>query len=251
MDFTNKRVLITGGSRGIGRATAIAFAEAGARVAINFHADKNAAAQAIEMLPGEGHFAVRADISHPEAVEQLVNAAVQEMEGLDILVNNAGLFFAHPIDSSNYEEWQSAWHRTLNTNLIGAANLCYCAAQQMMKQGGGRIVNVSSRGAYRGEPGQPAYGASKAGMNAMSQSLAQALAPYNIFVGAVAPGFVETDMTRELLESEAGTGLRSQSPTGRVAQPEEVAHCILFLASEQAAFTTGCVLDVNGASYLH
>jgi len=250
MDFTNQRILITGGSRGIGRATAIAIAEAGARVALNFHSDKQAATDTIEAMPGLGHFAVRADISQPESVQQLVEAVVQEMGGLDVLVNNAGVFFPHPIDNSSYTEWQQAWEKTIGINLMGAANASYCAAQHMIKQGGGRIVNVSSRGAYRGEPEQPAYGASKAGMNALSQSLAQALAPHNIFVGAVAPGFVATDMAKPLLDGEEGEAIRQQSPTGRVAKPEEVAHCILFLASEESQFTTGCVLDINGASYL-
>ena len=250
MDFTGKTVLITGGSRGIGKAAAIAFARRGARVAINFHNDKKAALETIEAMAGDGHLPIKADISHPSVVKQMIDTVIREFGRLDILVNNAGIFEAHPISECSYEEWQQSWQRTLEVNLIGAANACYCAARYMIRQGGGRIVNVSSRGAFRGEPGQPAYGASKAGMNAMGQSLAQALAPHNIFVGTVAPGFVETDMAIELLESEAGEAIRRQSPTGRVARPEEVAYCILFLASEQAAFTTGCILDINGASYL-
>lgn len=250
MDFTGKTVLITGGSRGIGRATAIAFAERGARVAINFRNDKESALETIGLLAGDGHLPIRADISRPGVVRQMVDAVVGEFGRLDILVNNAGIFEAHPIDKCSYEAWQESWRKTLEVNLLGAANACYCAAQHMIRQGGGRIVNVSSRGAFRGEPEQPAYGASKAGMNAMGQSLALALAPHNIFVGAVAPGFVETDMAMELLESEAGEAIRRQSPARRVARPEEVAYCILFLASEQAAFTTGCILDINGASYL-
>jgi len=120
----------------------------------------------------------------------------------------------------------------------------------MMKSGGGRIVNISSRGAFRGEPNAPAYGASKAGVNALSQSLAVALAPHNIFVGVVAPGFVETDMVTEMLASPAGDAIRAQSPVGRVARPEEVANAVLFLASAGAEFTTGTIIDVNGASYL-
>jgi NAD(P)-dependent dehydrogenase (short-subunit alcohol dehydrogenase family) len=120
----------------------------------------------------------------------------------------------------------------------------------MIKQGGGRIVNVSSRGAFRGEPTAPAYGASKAGMNSMGQSLAKHLAPYNIFVGTVAPGFVETDMAAEILAQPRGEEIRNQSPLGRVAKPEEVAHVALFLASEGAEFTTGTIIDINGASYL-
>ena len=119
-----------------------------------------------------------------------------------------------------------------------------------LASGGGRIVNVSSRGAFRGEPDAPAYGASKAGLNALSQSLAQKLAPHRIFVGVVAPGFVETDMTTTHLAGEGGRAIRAQSPLNRVAKPEEVAHAALFLASEGAEFTTGTIIDVNGASYL-
>ena len=120
----------------------------------------------------------------------------------------------------------------------------------MAEQGGGRIINVGSRGAFRGEPECPAYGASKAGLHAMSQSLAVALAPKGILVYAVAPGFVETDMAKELLESEAGAAIKAQSPLGRVARPEEVAETVCFLASSQAEFLTGSIIDVNGASYL-
>lgn len=250
MDFTEKRVLITGGSRGIGRATAQAFAAAGARVAINFHSNTTAAEQAIRGLKGEGHFAVRADISKPQSVYQMVEAVAQEMGGIDILVNNAGIFLPHPIAEVNYSEWQNTWSQTLGTNLTGAANVTYCVAQHMIEAGRGRIVFVSSRGAFRGEPDHPAYGASKAGMNALAQSLAQALAPHGIFVGTLAPGFVETEMAAEHLKGEQGEAIRAQSPMGRVGQPEEMAFCILFLASEQSAYSTGCILDANGASYL-
>ncbi len=250
MDFTNKTVLITGGSRGIGRATAQAFAKRGAKVAINFQQDNVAASATIDSLEGDGHFAIRADIGRPDAVERMIAAVVKEMGHLDIVVNNAGIFSPHPVDKTSYNEWQESWHKILSINLLGAANVCYCAAKVMKQQGGGRIINVSSRGAFRGEPEQPAYGASKAGLNAMSQSLAQALAPHQIFVAVVAPGFVETDMAKDLLKGPEGTAIKQQSPTGRVAKPEEVAHGILFLASEGAEFMTGGILDINGASYL-
>ena len=250
MDFSGKTVLITGGSRGIGRATAVRFAEAGAKVAINFHNNKEAASQTCEMLPGEGHFAIRADISNPENTSWMIDAVVKEFGKLDILVNNAGIFSPHPIDEVNFQDWQSSWKSTLEVNLLGPANACYCASQHMIKQGGGHIINISSRGAFRGEPEFPAYGASKAGLNAMSQSLAKKLAPHNIFVFVIAPGFVQTDMTQEVLDSEQGDAIRGQSPLNRVATPEEVAHAVLFFATEQAAFTTGAILDLNGASYL-
>jgi NAD(P)-dependent dehydrogenase (short-subunit alcohol dehydrogenase family) len=180
----------------------------------------------------------------------MIKAVIGEFGRLDIVVNNAGIFTPHPIDNTDYKQWQLSWHETINTNLIGAANVCYCAAQHMIKNQSGRIINVSSRGAFRGEPLQPAYGASKAGMNALSQSLALALGKYNIFVATVAPGFVETDMAIDYLEGPEGDAIRNQSPLKRVALPEEVAHGILFLASEGAEFMTGSILDINGASYL-
>ncbi|MFQ5613324.1 MAG: SDR family NAD(P)-dependent oxidoreductase [Anaerolineae bacterium] len=250
MNFEGKIVLVTGASRGIGRAIARQFAERGARLAVHYHQDREAARQTVDSLPGGPHMRVQAQLRDAAGVQQMVDAVVQEMGGLDILVNNAGVFEDHPPESTSYGDWQAAWRRVLETNLIGPANVSFCAIRQMMKQGGGRIVNVSSRGAFRGEPTAPAYGASKAGLNAMGQSLAQALAPHNIFVGTVAPGFVETEMAATRLSGPEGDAIRQQSPLGRVAKPDEVAYAVVFLASEGAEFLTGCIVDVNGASYL-
>ncbi len=186
----------------------------------------------------------------PAAAGPLVAGVVRELGRLDILVNNAGIWEEHPILSVGPDAWEEAWRRTLATNLLGPARVTYWAARQMAAQGGGRIVNVSSRGAFRGEPEAPAYGASKAGLNAMSQSLAKALAPHNIFVFVVAPGWVETDMAAESLAGPGGDDIRKQSPLERVARPEEVAYTVAFLASDGAEFLTGGVVDVNGASYL-
>lgn len=249
-DFNGKKVLITGGSRGIGKATAQAFAARGASIAINFRSDSQAAGATIESLEGEGHFAIKADISKADAVEKLTEAVIGEFERIDILVNNAGVYLPHPILDSDYASWQKAWKNTLDLNLVGVANMCFWTAQHMKEQGGGHIINVSSRGAFRGEPDHPAYGASKAGLNAMSQSLAQALGPHQIYVSVVAPGFVATDMTQALLEGPGGEQIRGQSPLQRVATPEEVAHGIVFLAEQRSAFMTGAILDINGASYL-
>ena len=251
MNFENKHVLITGGSRGIGAATARAFAALGARVCINFRHNRAAADELLEQLPGIDHFAVKADISSPDAVRHLMEAVISEFSRLDIVVNNAGVYLPHPLASTNYEDWQQIWKQTLDLNLTGVANVCYWAGKQMIRQGsGGHIVNVSSRGAFRGEPFHTAYGASKAGLNALTQSLAQELGQHRIYVSAVAPGFVDTEMTRDLLDGPQGEAISSQSPLGRVARAEEVANAILFLASEGAAFSTGAILDVNGASYL-
>ena len=250
MDFSDKKVLITGGTRGIGLACAQAFAQAGAKLALAYRADHDAAKTALTSLSGEGHITLGGNIADTNFAKNLIEETVQTLDGLDILVNNAGIFQAQPIDTVSFDEWQASWQRTLAVNLLAPANLSYHAAQHMIERGGGRIVNVSSRGAFRGEPESPAYGASKAGLNAMSQSLAQKLAPRGIFVGVVAPGYVETDMTNEHLKSERGGAIRAQSPLNRVARPEEVAHAVLFLASEGAEFSTGAILDVNGASYL-
>ena len=250
MNFENQNVLVTGGSRGIGRAVSLAFARAGATVAMIYRNNEAAAEQTLSQLPGRGHLTLAADVADPAAVESAIDRSAERLGGIDILVNNAGIGIYHRIAEVSYAEWQQAWRDTLAANLLGPANLCYCAARHMLNKGGGRIVNITSRGAFRGEPLKPAYGASKAALNSLSQSLAVALAPRNIFVGAVAPGFVNTELTADRLGSPEGEEIRGQSPFKRVAEPEEVAHAVLFLASEGAEFSTGTIIDVNGASYL-
>jgi NAD(P)-dependent dehydrogenase (short-subunit alcohol dehydrogenase family) len=246
----SRRVLVTGASRGIGRAIARGFAETGDRVAVHYGSSAGLAEEVRAGLPGKGHVVVGADMGNPDAVRRAVDTAAGELDGLDVLVNNAGVFLAHPPLTSSYDEWQAAWTRTLAINLTGAANAAFCAVPHLIDAGGGAIINVSSRGAFRGEPDCPAYGASKAGMNALGQSLALALASRNISVGTVAPGFVQTEMARAVLDGPGGAAVRAQSPFGRVAEPEEVAAAVLWLASPQARFASGTIIDVNGASYL-
>ena len=243
-------VLVTGGSRGIGAAIARAFAGQGDRVAVHYGSSVAAADAVVASLPGHGHLSVGADMSDPQAVRVAVDAAADGLGGLDVLVNNAGVFLAHPPLTTSYDAWQTAWTQTLATNLTGAANATFCAIPHLREAGGGAVVNVSSRGAFRGEPNCPAYAASKAGMNAFGQSMALVLAPHGISVGTVAPGFVQTEMAREVLDGPGGDAVRAQSPLGRVARPEEVAAAVLWLASPQALFSTGTIIDVNGASYL-
>jgi NAD(P)-dependent dehydrogenase (short-subunit alcohol dehydrogenase family) len=243
-----RAVLITGASRGIGRAAAIAFAAQGDRVAVHHRDSPDLAEAVLAELAGSGHVVIRADLADPSAVKDAVDTAAEALGGLDVLVNNAGRYTPHPITEVSYVEWQEQWRQTLDVNLVGAANASYCAVRHMT--GGGAIVNVSSRGAFRGEPGQPAYGASKAGLNALGQSLAVALAPLGIQVATVAPGFVETDMANAHLKSPRGAAIRAQSPFNRVARPDEVAAAIVWLASPQSQWASGTVLDLNGASYL-
>jgi NAD(P)-dependent dehydrogenase (short-subunit alcohol dehydrogenase family) len=250
MNLQDKVILITGASQGIGRATARQFAEHRARVIIHYNSNREQAEKTLASLDGDSHAIIRADITDPDEANELIEKVVRDYGRLDTLVNNAAIFELHPIATSSYGEWRKAWQNTINTNLMGAANLSFCAAQQMIRQGGGKIVNVSSRGAFRGEPDAPAYGASKAGLNAMSQSLAQALAPHKVFVYAVAPGFVDTERVAWKVHGPDGEAISNQSPLKRVARPDEVARTILFLASEGTDFLTGCIVDINGASYL-
>jgi 3-oxoacyl-[acyl-carrier protein] reductase len=244
----SRAVLVTGASRGIGRAVARVFAASGDRVAVHHRDSPDLAHALLADLPGTGHLVVRGDVADAAEVAAFVNAAAAALGGLDVVVNNAGVFLAHPVTGTSYEEWQAAWHRTIGVNLIGPANVAWCAVRHLRP--GGRIVNVSSRGAFRGEPKQPAYGASKAGLNALTQSLAVALGPYGIAVTAVAPGFVESDMSNEHLKSPRGEEIRAQSPFGRVALPEEIAAAVHWLASAEAEWASGTIVDLNGASYL-
>jgi 3-oxoacyl-[acyl-carrier protein] reductase len=245
---SSRAVLVTGASRGIGRAVAAAFARHGDRVAVHHRDSPDLAEDLLATLPGTGHTVVRADLTDPAAVRTMVDAAATTLGGLDVLVNNAGVFVAHPVMTTSYERWQQLWRQTLDTNLVGAANVTWCAVRHMRP--GGRVVNVSSRGAFRGEPECPAYGASKAGLNALGQSLAVALAPHGIAVTTVAPGFVATDMTNEHLKPPRGDEVRAQSPFGRVARTGEIAEAVLWLASPAAEWASGAIVDLNGASYL-
>jgi NAD(P)-dependent dehydrogenase (short-subunit alcohol dehydrogenase family) len=245
-----RRVLVTGGSRGIGAAVCRTFAELGDRVAIHYGTSRTAAEEVLASLPGTGHVVVAADLRDAEQVRSMVDDAAAALGGLDVLVNNAGVFYDHHVDEVSYEHWQQAWADTLGVNLVGAANASYCALRHMPRDGSARIVNVGSRGAFRGEPRSPAYGASKAGLASFGQSLAKALGGTGVSVTTVAPGFVETDMATESLEGEGGDAIRGDSPFGRVAQPQEIADAVVYLASPEAQWASGAILDLNGASYL-
>ena len=241
--------LITGSSRGIGAAAAHALAARGLRVAVHASADVARARAVAEALPGDGHAAVAGDLTDPAAVQRFVDEAAAALGGLDVLVNNAGVWLDAATDGE-LEAWREVWRATLAVNLVGAADASFCALRHFRAAGGGRIVNVTSRGAFRGEPVALPYGASKAGLNAFGQSLAVALAPEGIAVMAVAPGFVETEMAARVLAAPEGDAIRAQSPFDRVARPEEIAETIAWLATAAPEWLSGAIVDANGASYL-
>lgn len=250
-----RRVLVTGASRGIGRAVALAFAEHGDRVAVHYATRREDAEETLARLPGTGHVLVAGDLSAPQEAQRIVEDTAAGLGGIDVLVNNAAVAPSagtrHSVADVSYADWQRIWHHMIDLNLLGAANLTYGVARHLIGRGApGSIVNIGSRGAFRGEPEFPAYGASKAALHAFGQSMAVALAPNGIAVASVAPGFVATERQAAAMTGESGEALRGQSPFGRVGTPEEVAAAVLYLASPDAAWSSGTVLDLNGASYL-
>jgi 3-oxoacyl-[acyl-carrier protein] reductase len=254
---SSRVALVTGASRGIGRVIAQQLAQRGVRIALHYRSNREAAEAALASLPGSGHALFDADLGDRAATSRLWQQAVERFAHVDVLINNAGLFLDHAPLQVDEATWLARWEQTLSVNLIGPAHLSLLAAQAMARRatadagfGRGRIVNISSRGAFRGEPDAPAYGASKAGMNAMSQSMAKALAPAGIYVYCLAPGWVETEMAAEHLAGPGGAAILEQHPLGRVNQPQEVAAAAVYCALDAPAAMTGGVIDVNGASYL-
>ena len=230
-------ILATGTSRGIGAAIAAAFA--GDNVRLVGHSTKG------------GDDAVAADLSSPEATRALWWQAIGRLDGrIDVLVNNAGIFEAAPIDQGD-DAWLDDWERTMRINLTASAELSRLAVLHFRETGGGRIVNVASRAAYRGDsPAHWHYAASKAGLVAMSKSIARGYARDNILAFAVCPGFTRTGMAEDYLASRGGDALLADIPLGRVADPVEVAAAVRFLALDAPPSMTGAVLDINGASYV-
>ncbi|MGA1299298.1 MAG: SDR family NAD(P)-dependent oxidoreductase, partial [Ilumatobacteraceae bacterium] len=226
-----KIAVVTGSSRGIGRGTAIALGELGATVYVTGRTTGSGdlsidtTVKMVEDAGGKG-VAVQVDHGDDAQIAGLFDRVRADVGRIDVLVNNAGVFFSHPVDETSYEEWQRAWEETIAVNLTGPANVTWCAVRHMGR--GGRVINIGSRGAFRGAPHSPAYGATKAGIAAFGQSLAKYLGSRGIAVTTIAPGFVDTEMATEAMEGEGGEIRRAESPFGRIATAEEIAAAVVY-----------------------
>ncbi|MFB3926022.1 MAG: 3-oxoacyl-[acyl-carrier-protein] reductase [Syntrophales bacterium] len=246
MGLEGKTALVTGASRGIGRAVALRLAGAGAFTCLNYANNKKAAAETLRMITnagGQGKL-VPFDVADYQATQEAIRRIIRERGSIDVLVNNAGI----RRDSLIVRMREDDWDKAVDVNLKGTFNCCRGVARQMMKQRSGRIINITSVVAEGGNAGQVNYCASKAGILGLTKSLARELGPRNICVNAVAPGFIETDMT-EALEAEK-EAVRKAVPLARLGCPDDVAGVVLFLASEDARYITGQVVRVNGGLYM-
>lgn len=241
--LTGKSAIVTGASRGIGRAIAIALAKEGAKVAVNYAGSEDKAAETVQMIEQAGGeaIAIRASVSSAEDVKQLVDGTVERFGSVDILVNNAGITRDNLLMRMKEEEWDDV----LSTNLKGVFLCTKAVARPMMKKRSGTIVNLASVVGVAGNAGQANYVAAKAGVIGLTKTAAKELSARGIRVNAVAPGFITTDMT-DKLPAEVKEGMLGQIPLGKLGDPDHVARAVVFLASEDAAYITGQTLHVDG-----
>jgi 3-oxoacyl-[acyl-carrier protein] reductase len=243
VDLRDKVAVVTGASRGIGRAIALELGRLGASVVVNYRSNADAAADVVEAIEAEGGqaMAVQADVGDFEQAVGLIKTATESLGRVHILVNNAGTTRDQLLMLMKEDDWDVV----LRTNLKSAFNCCKAVARQMVRQRGGRIVNITSVSGICGQGGQTNYSASKAGLIGFTKSLAKELGPRNVTVNAIAPGFVVTDLTSDLPEELVARAIEV-TPLRRMGQPEEIAHAVAFLVSDRAAFITGEVLTVDG-----
>jgi len=247
-DLTGKVALVTGGSRGIGRAISLALAGNGAKVAVNYLSNERAANETVEQVRacGSEAIAIQGDVAEADVAKRLIDETVAAFDGLHILVNNAGL----TRDDLLLRMSEDAWDRVLAVDLRGAFLCTKAALRPMMRQRWGRIINIASVAGLVGNPGQSNYAAAKAGLIAFTKSVAKEMASRNITANAIAPGFVDTEMTEGLTDAQKGAMLMVV-PMARAGTPEDVAPAAVFLASEEAAYVTGTVLTVDGGLVMH
>ena len=243
MRFEGKTAIVTGGSRGIGRACVVRLVTEGAKVALVYHSNQQAAESLVnELKTAAGEVrAVQADVRDLERAHQIVDPLFEEWEKIDVLVNSAGVVHDGLLGAMTQQQWRDV----IDTNLGGTFNYCHAVTQPMMMMRRGSIVNLSSTAAEFASRGQVNYAASKGGINGLTHALAKELAPRNVRVNAVAPGMIETDMS-QVVRGIAGDQIKKMIPMKRIGQPEEIASVVAFLASDDAAYLTGQVLRVDG-----
>jgi 3-oxoacyl-[acyl-carrier protein] reductase len=243
VNLKNKVAVVTGASRGIGRAIALELAQRGARVVVNYHRNAEAAAEVVAAIEANGGqaVAVQADVGDIEQAAELIKTALDTFGQIDVLVNNAGT----TRDQLLMLMKEGDWDDVLRTNLKSVFNCCKAAARPMVRRRQGRIINITSVSGIAGQGGQTNYAASKAGIIGFTKSLAKELGPRNITVNGVAPGFVPTDLTSDLPEELLQQAIEA-TPLRRMGKPEEIAYAVAFLASDEAAFITGEILTVDG-----
>lgn len=247
--LSNQVALVTGGSRGIGAATAIMLAQAGADVAIMFKKNRRAAKRVIERITAIGRrsSALQGDLGEHDSCKKVVSGVVKEFGRIDILVNCGGIWENAPISTITPNQWR----KTLNVNLDGSFSMCRLVVPVMINQGYGRIINMASTAGQRGEPSHSHYAASKGAIIAFTKSIAVELIKHNIWVNCVAPGWVSTDMTSRVEgDRRELRGILANIPRGRFATPEEIAGPVLFLASSLSDHIVGEIMNVNGGSIL-
>lgn len=241
-------VLLTGGSRGIGAASVRALHASGASVVFTYNREAELATALCGEL-GSRVYAAQCDIADHGALPNLVQETIERLGSIDVLVNNAATFDENPFFGNDYDSWRTRWQRTFDVNLFGAANLSFLVLQHMRERGRGKILNIVSRAAHRGELTFADYGASKAALTNLTKSMARSCARDGIVAIAIAPGFIETDMAAPDL-AERGEELAAEVPLGYVGKPEEVASIVAFFASDAANYANGATIDVNGGSYV-
>lgn len=246
-----KTALVTGASRGIGRAIAVQLARDGFRVAVHYHANRSASEETLRGMAGSEHVVLSADLSEQDGAATLADAALKELNGrVDVLVHNAGIYLATALlEKAAFTDWQQGVRRQMQLNYLAGADLAYLLAPRMAEAGWGRIIQIASRSGLRGEARFSGYSASKAAQIGFTKSLAAELAPRGIGCFAIAPGWVATDMAAEALGRE-GDAIRAGIPAGRIASPEDIAQLVGYLITPAADYLTGNTIDVNGASYL-
>ena len=250
VDLTNKNILVTGASRGIGKAIASQMAEAGAVVALHYNTQAKKAQQLASQLGGNAHV-LQADLNNPDQAIELFDQAVATMGHLDVMVNNAGVAISSPLKKED-RSWMQDWNTTMQVNLNTTALLCKKAVTHFEQQGGGRIINISSRAAFRGDTSEYlAYAASKGGMVTLTRSLARAFGKQGVKAFNIAPGFVRTDMAQEFMDQYGEEIALKDIALDRLTEPEDVAPMVVFLASGLADHATGCTIDINAGSYVH